>query len=241
MAYNPIVNITALNGVALLTGNGVTGTGSIRVTIASDNSNIPVNNAQVNGVTMLTGNGVAGTGAQRVTIASDNTPFPVKIDQTTPGTTNAFALANIGASAILTGNGVTGAGSQRVTIASDNTPFGVIQTPATPTPSNINSAASTNATSVKGSAGTLYGITCSNGGAAAAFVKLYNKATAPTVGTDTPVLTIPIPASGVTTLNLGELGHRFSTGIALAITNLVADSDATAVAANQVKVLLDYI
>jgi hypothetical protein len=202
MSYNPIVNITAVNGVAPLTGNGVTGTGSIRVTIASDNSNVPVNNAQVNGVTMLTGNGVAGTGAQRVTIASDNTPFPVKID---------------------------------------HTPFGVIQTPATPTPSNINSAASTNATSVKGSAGTLYGITCSNGGAAAAFVKLYNKATAPTVGTDTPVLTIPIPASGVVTLNLGELGHRFSTGIALAITNLVADSDATAVAANQVKVLLDYI
>lgn len=43
----------------------------------------------VAGNTMLTGNGITGTGSQRVTIASDNTPFPVKIDQTTPGTTNA--------------------------------------------------------------------------------------------------------------------------------------------------------
>lgn len=254
MAYNPIVNITALNGNALLTGNGVTGTGSMRVTIASDNSPIPVNNSQLNGVALLAGNGVTGTGSQRVTIASDNSPIPAKIDQTTPGTTNAVALSTIAAAAILTGNGVTGTGSMRVTIASDNTPVAfkidqttpgttnaVVSTPATPTALNLSSAATTNATSVKGSAGTLYELNVSNVGAAAAFLKLYNKATAPTVGTDVPVLTIPIPASGLVSLNLGETGHRFSTGIALAITNLVADSDATAVAAAQVKVMMAYI
>lgn len=117
----------------------------------------------------------------------------------------------------------------------------VNSTPVTPTPFTLNSAATTNATSVKGSAGTLYGLACSNAGAAAAFVKLYNKATAPTVGTDVPVITIPIPASSVVSLNLGTLGHRFATGIALATTNLVADSDTTAVAANQVKVMADYV
>jgi hypothetical protein len=42
-------------------------------------------------------------------------------------------------------------------------------------------------------------------------------------------------------LNLGALGHRFATGIALAITNLAADSDTTAVAAAQVKVLMDSL
>lgn len=114
-------------------------------------------------------------------------------------------------------------------------------TPATPTASAVNSAATTNATSVKSSAGTAYSVTASNTGAAAAFVKLYNKASAPTVGTDVPVLTIPVPAGGVVNINLGSMGHRFTTGIALAITNLAADSDTTAVAASQVKVLTAYI
>lgn len=49
----------------------------------------------------------------------------VGIDQTTVGTTNGVALAQIGANTILTGNGVTGTGSQRVTIASDQTAFSV--------------------------------------------------------------------------------------------------------------------
>lgn len=49
----------------------------------------------------------------------------VGIDQTTPGTTNAVSLANIGTATVATGNGVAGAGVQRVTIASDNTAFNV--------------------------------------------------------------------------------------------------------------------
>ena len=149
--------------------------------------------------------------------------------------------AQIGGVAPLMGNGVTGTGSQRVTIASDNTPFTVNATPTTPTASIITSAATTNATSIKASAGTLYSITCSNAGAAAVFVKLYNLAAAPTVGTSSIALTIPIAASSVVTIPLGAQGMRFGTGIALAITNLVTEADATAVAANQVKVLTSYI
>lgn len=114
-------------------------------------------------------------------------------------------------------------------------------TPVTPTASNINSAATTNATSIKATAGTLFNIGASNTGAAAAFIKLYNKATAPTVGTDVPVLTLAVPAGGNVDFDLGPLGHRFSTGIAMAITNLAADSDTTAVAAAQVKVLTSYL
>jgi hypothetical protein len=110
-----------------------------------------------------------------------------------------------------------------------------------PTMSTINSAATTNATSIKASAGTVFSIMVSNTGGAAAFVKLYNKASAPTVGTDVPVITISVPASGTVTLPLGVVGVRFTTGIALAITNLAADSDTTAVAANQVKSLISYI
>lgn len=113
--------------------------------------------------------------------------------------------------------------------------------PAPPFPFAINSAATTNATSIKAEAGTLHGITASNIGAAVVFVKLYNKASAPVVGTDVPVLTIPIAANGVESLALGHLGHLFNLGIALAITNLAADTDATVVAAGQVKVMGDYL
>lgn len=114
-------------------------------------------------------------------------------------------------------------------------------TPATPSPSNVNSAANTNATVVKSSAGTLYNIGASNTGGAAAFIKLYNKATAPTVGTDVPVLVLAVPAGGNVDFDLGPMGHRFSAGIGLAITNLAADTDTTAIAASQVKVLTSYL
>lgn len=53
--------------------------------------------------------------------AIDTTPSSVKIDQTTPGTTNAVSTSHIGSTAVATGNGVVGAGVQRVAIASDNT------------------------------------------------------------------------------------------------------------------------
>lgn len=151
--------------------------------------------------------------------------------------------AQINGVAPLMGNGVTGTGSLRVTIASDTTantnPY-VTKRP-TPTQSFINSAATTNATSIKASAGTVFGIICNNNGAAVAFVKFYNKASAPTVGTDVPVFWIAVPAGGQAEFNCGAYGHQFGTGIALAITNLVADTDTTAVAASQVKVATSYV
>src|SRR5581483_5493004 len=64
------------------------------------------------------------------------------------------------------------------------------------TKARVKSAASTNATSVKASAGRLYQIHLCNTSAALKFVKFYNKASAPTVGTDTPVATYPLAANG---------------------------------------------
>lgn len=112
----------------------------------------------------------------------------------------------------------------------------------TPTTTNaiLSSAATTNGTVAKASAGTVFGLTCSNTGAAAAFVKLYNSTTV-TVGTTAVALTVPVPAGGVVSLNWGTQGMRYSTGICYSITNLAADTDTTAVTANQVKVNLSYI
>lgn len=113
--------------------------------------------------------------------------------------------------------------------------------PAEPTTHFRNSTATTNATSVKASAGSVFGVNVSNTGASARFLKLYNKASAPTVGTDVPVLTIPIAASAVGSVTLGSLGLRFTTGIAFAITGAAADTDTTAIGASEVKVALAYV
>jgi len=113
-------------------------------------------------------------------------------------------------------------------------------TPVTPTQTFTNSAASTNATSTKASAGTVWSIVANNINAAVRYLKLYNKASAPVVGTDTPVLTIPIPAGGLAQVDGGSNGIRFGTGIAWALTASAADSATDAVAAGDIKVAIAY-
>ena len=112
--------------------------------------------------------------------------------------------------------------------------------PVTPTQSFINSAASTNAAFIKNAAGTVWSIICSNSNAAVRYVKFYNKASAPTVGTDVPVFFIAVPATGTIKIDGGANGIRFGTGIAIAIVTGAADSDATAVAVNEIKVATSY-
>lgn len=94
--------ITTVGTVSTVTAVTTVSTVTAVTTVAT-----VTNLAQMNGAAILMGNGVTGTGSQRVTIASDNTPFPIKLDQTTPGTTNAVALAQIGATTVVTA-GVNG-------------------------------------------------------------------------------------------------------------------------------------
>lgn len=101
-------------------------------------------------------------------------------------------------------------------------------------------AATTNATSVKASAGTLGEIDVFNGSAGTIYVKLYNKASAPTVGTDIPILTIPVAAAATFIQEFGQIGKRFTTGIAYAVTGAAADADTTAIALGA-KIGLTYI
>lgn len=108
------------------------------------------------------------------------------------------------------------------------------------TASRVISAATTNATSVKASAGQVYGWVLCNNAASAKFVKLYNRASAPTVGTDTPVMTIAVPANQTVLIEMNN-GIKFGTGIALAITGAYADADTTATAAGDVVAHLLYV
>lgn len=111
------------------------------------------------------------------------------------------------------------------------------------TPGKLISAASTNATSVKGSAGTLGYITATNINASPRYLKLYDKATAPTVGSDAPVHTFLIPGntagSGIV-IPLPPQGAAFSNGIGFAITTGVADADTGAVAASDIVINYGY-
>ena len=103
------------------------------------------------------------------------------------------------------------------------------------------SAATTNATSVKATAGTVYSIQASNTGAAVAFLKLFNLAVAPTVGTSVAVKSLIIPAGGGIVLSSNDIGIAFTTGISFSTTALLATADTTAVALSQVAVNIDYV
>lgn len=101
----------------------------------------------------------------------------------------------------------------------------------------LSSAATTNATLIKASAGRLFLIIGRNNVASIRYLKFYNKASAPTVGTDVPVLTIALDASSRFEIDLNPYGQFFTTGIAFAITGAVADNDTTAIAAADILAL----
>lgn len=95
---------------------------------------------------------------------------------------------------------------------------------ATTTSRITSAAATTNATSAKASAGTIHTITGYNAAAAVRYLKVYNKASAPTVGTDTPILTIALKPSDHFNIQFPK-GYFLSTGIAYALTTGAVDGD----------------
>lgn len=107
-------------------------------------------------------------------------------------------------------------------------------------PKQIISAASTNATNVKNAKGTVGGVNVGNTNAAARYLKLYDKASAPTVGTDTPVATILIPAGGRADVVFPG-GLAFALGIGFALTTGAANNDTGAVAASEITGVLTYL
>ena len=132
-------------------------------------------------------------------------------------------------------------GNQNVAISGTPT-VNANQTASTTGGATINytiSAASNNAKVVKSSAGQVYSVVACNDGAAKCFVKLYNKTTTPTVGTDAPVMTFLVPPGASIDIQL-PVGISFSSGIGLAITGGIATADNTAVALNQVAVSVHY-
>lgn len=110
------------------------------------------------------------------------------------------------------------------------------------TPYKLISLATTNAVSIKASGGNLYSIIGIGLTSTVRYLKLYNKASAPTVGSDTPTMTIPIPANtqGAGVALAFSIGVNFSLGIAIAITSGSADNDTGAIGAGDVILNLTY-
>lgn len=184
-------------------------------------ANQSVNISQINAVTPLMGNGVTGTGSPRVTIASDNTAFSVN--------------------AIESGTWTVQPGN-----TPNTSPWLVSQIPATSGGLAISrrlSAGSTaDAINAKASAGQVYGLIVTNINLSYRVVKLYNKASAPTIGTDTPVCTFIIPGNtaGAGMVSYFPDGIAFATGISYGITTGIPDNDTGAPSANEVVVNLFY-
>jgi hypothetical protein len=199
------------NAIGKLAANSGVDIGDVDVTslpaLAAGSNLIGKVDVQFAGTVPDTGSGTGGTKTQRVIV--DSSQFS-SLGQT------------------------TASASAPVVIASDQSAVKtnpvVSATANGGTASRINSAASNNLTSVKASAGQLYTIDVFNVAAYNVFLKLYNKASAPVVASDTPVMTIPIQAGGGYS-KTWTMGLPFSTGIAYAIVKLQADTDNTNVVA----------
>ena len=148
----------------------------------------------------------------------------------------AFPFWSVGGTVGVTGS-VTVSGTVTATVTA-----GTVNPVVPATPYILNSAASANEALILTGTSGLQAFYATNTGATTAFVKLYNKATAP-ISTDIPAMILPVPAAvsgvpGVCTLPIGFSGFRFALGLGIRITGGVADNDTTAVAAGQVKVIL---
>ena len=92
-----------------------------------------------------------------------------------------------------------------------------------------------------GSASTLGFMSLMNVGNFTRYLKIYNKASAPTVGTDVPIYTFSIPPLCTTYIPLPSQGLRGATGLAFAITGGAADADTTAITAGEIFAAYGYV
>ena len=75
----------------------------------------------------------------------------------------------------------------------------------------------------------LHELTVSNVTASTIYVKLYNKATAPTVGSDVPIFTLPVAAGATVNVGFAPIGKRLPLGLGIAVTAGAAATDTAAV------------
>lgn len=125
--------------------------------------------------------------------------------------------------------------AEAVSIAASGVTGGIPSTARLVSAANID-----NATVAKASAGRVFAIQGYNANAAVRYLKLYNKATAPS-SADTPRRTMALPPSAGFAFDWADIGLAFTTGISYRIVTGSADNDNTSVtAADIVGLNIDY-
>ena len=169
------------------------------------------------------------SGSAVVYLACSDEPGMVAIDTPLPAGSAVIGQVN------LTGNGgVVGTKAASTAPATTDLSLVVTQSPnyvGASTGSITALASTTNALSIKASAGSVFQVDVTNLGASSIYLKLYNLAAAPTVGTSVPAMTFTIAAGATFVQEFGQYGKRFPTGIAAAVTGAAAATDATAITA----------
>ena len=200
------MNLVQLAGTAVSTGNGTSGAGVLRVALVSDQT--------TNTNPLLVG----GTGATSIGKARDNAAG---------GTDTVVGVAGIRRDIP---TAVTpAAGDYEVPQLSAKGALWVAMQGA-PSSSHTVCAATNNATNSKASAGVLHDISASNINAAFRYLKIYDKATAPTIGTDTPKRVVPLPPNSSIQQTVDI---ECTAGIGWGLVTGIANSDNTAPAANE--------
>ena len=102
------------------------------------------------------------------------------------------------------------------------------------------STADTNLAVIKNAAGRIYGVVVLSKKASACYVKLYDKASNPTLASDTPLMTFLVPATGQVALTWTDIGCSCANGIAMAATGAIGDTDTTNLVAADIIVQINY-
>lgn len=261
-------DLTSTGGNTLLAGNGVTGNGSPRVTIASDNTPFSVKIDQTTpGTTNLVAAKVTGNAggifdqATASAVPANALYAGINVAGNMRGLTGVnpsgsiFAaqadVASVAGNTALTGNGVTGTGSLRVTIASDTTansnPYLVQPVGGTAnglTTFFLQPAASDNHTNIKNGAGTLYHVAVTNNSSTINYLRFYNAATGFNGCNSATglVYQLAIPGNTGATGFVQDiaLGLVFSTGISICVTSAYATTDTTNATASAMSLLVGY-
>lgn len=230
LTANQSVNVAQINGVTTLMGNGASGTGAQRVTIANDSTGVLATVSTVTTVGTVTN--ITNQGH-----LADDAAF-------TPGTTRVmmagFTADEGSTDSVDEGDG----GAARMTLDRKQIVTLAPHTAGGPTifrSLDIDESEE----EIKASAGQIYWIHAMNMVATARYLKFYNATAASvTVGTTTPVLTFPIPANSTTgagfVFNIPQ-GIPFGTAISVACTTGVADNDTGAPGANDVIINIGYL
>lgn len=220
-------NVEQMNGVAVTMGNGASGTGVQRVTVANDSTGILAGVTTVTTLTSITnwGNIV------------DDAAF-------TPATTRVlmagFEADETATDSVDEGDG----GAARMTLDRKVivTPYAHAAAGGCTPYQNLDVDETED--EIKGTAGKLFWIHVMNLHATTVrYLKIYNATAANvTVGSTTPLLTFPVPptTSGFT-IGFGSMGTQFDTAITIAATTGFAVADTGAPGANEIIFNAGYL